>query len=990
MTNFSFTKIDVPAAAGTYQYISVDGDDAAGEAVGNYGSVDGDGDGTFHGLTATGSNGITSDPPGSSNTDIVGITSSGEIFGDYVDWENRQHGFVETNGVVTPVDIFLANSTVVDGVTNAGVIYGTFADGANGVHGFIDNNGNFTGVDVAGAFSTSVAGINAAGTIVGEYSDAQFVGHGFVETNGAFTTIDPAGSIYTSMVGISDSGEIAGNYQDSSNYYFGFVDNDGMISKINIPGAISSGVSAINAAGEIVGYYIDSGNNVHGFVDNGGVITTVDGPGATQTDILGISATGVISGYYNDASGQHGFVGTLPTSTIESFGTTNLVEVGNNYFLEGTAGAPSAELKYDGTAFTAGEWGAWSPIGVEATATGYEVAFKVAGGNTYTVWDTDQNGNIITDPIGTVSGTSTALEALEPSFHQDLNGDGVIGIPGATVIEQFGATSLDQIGNGFFMYANGTATGPELKYDGTPWVSGEWGAWAPIAAEATATGYEVAFKVVGSNTYTVWDTDSGGSITVDPIGTVSGNSTALEMLEPSFHQDLNGDGVFGLPPIERAGSTSLVAIGNDYFLNGDNGTVGPELKYGGTPFTANEWGGWMPIGAEAIATGYEVAWKYTGADLYTVWDTDSNGNITSDPIGTVSGSSAALQALEPGFYQDLNGDGLIDLSTTVIEAKGDILLTQNPLAQPSEIDAGATLELTGADSLYVEFLGPTGTLMLDHSTEFNGQVLNLAGNGNLPSSDQLDLRDIGFGPGTTVGYAGTSVGGILTVSDAQNHTAHITLAGDYTSSTFSLSSDGSGGTIVIDPVDNQPAAGGSLSFSDPDPTDTPAVSVTPQNGGAFYLGSFVANAPTAANGQITVGWHFNFNASPVAETVTQSYAVTVADHHADGTTSAATQTVSITIAGPGNDAFVFHPGTGSDTIVNAASSDTIEPDGFSGVTSGNQLATLLNEAQTGQMQSLFRAVNGGHDTLINLGNHDSIMLTGVQIADLHASDFLIH
>ena len=60
------------------------------------------------------------------------------------------------------------------------------------------------------------------------------------------------------------------------------------------------------------------------------------------------------------------------------------------------------------------------------------------------------------------------------------------------------------------------------------------------------------------------------------------------------------------------------------------------------------------------------------------------------------------------------------------------------------------------------------------------------------------------------------------------------------------------------------------------------------------------------------------------------------------------------------------------------------------MTSNSQLATLLHEAQTGQAQTLFESVNGGHDTLINLGNHDSITLTDVQIADLHASHFIIH
>jgi VCBS repeat-containing protein len=369
-----------------------------------------------------------------------------------------------------------------------------------------------------------------------------------------------------------------------------------------------------------------------------------------------------------------------------------------------------------------------------------------------------------------------------------------------------------------------------------------------------------------------------------------------------------------------------------------------------------------------------------------VWDTDSSGNITTDPIGTVSGSTA-LEALEPSFYQDLNGDGVIGLSTAVIEVTGDRLLTLSTITQAAAIDAGATLELAGADSGSVTFNGSTGTLILEHSAMFSGQLFDFTGDGNLSSSDQIDLRDIAFGPGTTVGYAGTASSGTLTVSDTEGDTANISLAGNYTGSTFSLSSDGNGGTIVIDPADNHPAAEGTLSFSDPDPTDTHSVSVTSQNGGAGYLGSFVADA---ANGQDTVGWHFNFDSSPVTQTVTQSYAVTVADHHADGTTSAATQMVSVTIAGPGNDAFVFHPGVGSDTIVNAASSDIIELDGFAAVANSNQLASLLHDAQTGQAQSLFHSVNGGHDTVIDLGNHDSITLSDVQIADLHASNFIIH
>ena len=55
----------------------------------------------------------------------------------------------------------------------------------------------------------------------------------------------------------------------------------------------------------------------------------------------------------------------------------------------------------------------------------------------------------------------------------------------------------------------------------------------------------------------------------------------------------------------------------------------------------------------------EVAFKLTGADLYTVWDTDTAGNLTADLIGSVSGNSGELVAAEKSFHQDLNGDGMI-------------------------------------------------------------------------------------------------------------------------------------------------------------------------------------------------------------------------------------------------------------------------------------------------------------------------------------------
>ena len=79
---------------------------------------------------------------------------------------------------------------------------------------------------------------------------------------------------------------------------------------------------------------------------------------------------------------------------------------------------------------------------------------------------------------------------------------------------------------------------------------------------------------------------------------------------------------------------------------------------------AGQFGGWTPIGAEQTASGYQVAWKLPGADQYIVWDTDSNGNYTSESA-YMSGASTALQSFETSFHQDLNGDGAIGVPGTV-------------------------------------------------------------------------------------------------------------------------------------------------------------------------------------------------------------------------------------------------------------------------------------------------------------------------------------
>src|SRR5437763_11901852 len=127
-------------------------------------------------------------------------------------------------------------------------------------------------------------------------------------------------------------------------------------------------------------------------------------------------------------------------------------DMSNNFYCNTIMSYSGPSLKYAGAAFaSSGQVGTWTPIGAEQTASGYEVAWKMPGADQYTVWNTDNSGNYTNSPVGVVSGASVALQSLESSFHQDLNGDGSIG-PVTTVIESFGLTRLTEAGNGYFLF----------------------------------------------------------------------------------------------------------------------------------------------------------------------------------------------------------------------------------------------------------------------------------------------------------------------------------------------------------------------------------------------------------------------------------------------------------------------------------------------------------------------------------------------------------
>jgi serralysin len=516
----------------------------------------------------------------------------------------------------------------------------------------IGGNGNDT--LIANDTGCTLSGSGGNDTLTGGAGNDKLIGGSGVDN----LTGGSSGDIFVFLLG--NSSATSGQHDRITDFVSGNDDIDlSGFDAISSTGSYDQfkflGTAAFSGAAGELNYFYNSSTGVTTLQGD----TNGDGVADFAIDLTGNIAIGL-----SDLIGVY----SVPV-IVEAYGNTSLTVVGGNYALNPSGGGTGPLLKY-GSVITVGQYGAWTFIGAEQTSNGYEVALYLPGSDQYTVWNTDINGNVVSNGTGgIVSGSSNVLKSLEPSFQQDLNGDGVIGVPSAVVIESYGNTSLAVVGNNYALNPSGGGTGPLLKY-GSVITVGQYGAWTFIGAEQTASGYEVALHLPGSDQYTVWNTDFDGNVVSNGTGgIVSGASNALESLEPSFQQDLNGDGVIGIAAttvvIEAYGNTSLTVVGSNYALNPSGGGTGPLLKYG-SAVTVGQYGAWTFIGAEQISGGYEVALHLSGSDQYTVWNTDINGNVVSNGTGgIVSGSSNALRSLEPSFQQDLNGDGVIGVQASV-------------------------------------------------------------------------------------------------------------------------------------------------------------------------------------------------------------------------------------------------------------------------------------------------------------------------------------
>ena len=171
--------------------------------------------------------------------------------------------------------------------------------------------------------------------------------------------------------------------------------------------------------------------------------------------------------------------------------------------------------------------------------------------------------------------------------------------------------------------------------------------------------------------------------------------------------------------------------------------------------------GVMEVEAGGIADTTTINY-HGGQDVYGM---AKNTTVNGGEQAIWSGGGAIGTVVKGGGLE-LVGAGGVAVNTTL-----------NPNAT-ERVQAGGT-----ADG--VTFTSTNALLDLDTANSLTGPI------SGFEFADQIDLRNVQFGAGTTFNFSQ----GVLTVSDGST-VAKLSLLGQYTNADFSLSSDGHGGTFI--------------------------------------------------------------------------------------------------------------------------------------------------------------------------------------------------
>jgi probable HAF family extracellular repeat protein len=597
-------------------------------------------------------------------------------------------------------------------------------------------------------------------------------------TTGAITLVSahasgvPADGGVSQVAGFSPDGTKVVFYSDATNLVSG---SSGLQTYMkDLTSGTVTLVSTNGSGGN--SYYSPAGNAIAYDTLNGGtsqILLRSVTPGAIADENTPLTISGITASL---APGQ----GNDTLSLTLSVGHGSLA-LGSTAGLTITSGGTDGTLSFSGS--QADISGALASGVIYAPAAGF------AGGDTLTVTATDTAQN-----SSTASTTKTLALTVNAGSFTFTRLDDPVGVNGETMAS--GINSAGQIvgsydGQHGFLFANGNYTTVD----------------DPSSTVTGARGINSAGQIVGSY---------GGSYS---DGFVDDNGTFVTLDVPQ---------ALATHPVDINSAGQIVG---NYSIHYSSGTTTNAFLYSaGTFITLSGPQGATGDGAEGINSAGQIVGFYTAGSPIPHGFVFSNGGYTTidDPLGIngtiAEGINDAGQIV--GYYYDgsnnthgflYSGGNFVTIDDPAgnntkpldINNAGQIVgfyldssgehgfIAVDPPNATVVITDGNKVELNTDASPDVKFGGSVGTLRLDQSASFTGQISCFS------AQDRIDLGDIGFGASTTIGFVpnASGTGGTLTVGDG-THTASLALLGQYMASTFVTSADGHGGTLITETPPN--------------------------------------------------------------------------------------------------------------------------------------------------------------------------------------------
>nr|WP_162093067.1 AIDA repeat-containing protein [Bradyrhizobium sp. ORS 278] len=723
------------------------------------------------------------------NGGVLVVGSGGSASGTVV----TSGGLLELLGGATAVGTVLQQGAILDvgsGFTETGYIVGSgmilAVEAGGAASGTVVQSGGT--LELAGGSWTNTT-ISAGGTL---YATSGASLSNYTVSSGV--TLEVGAGAAVSNVTVSSGGELA-IYGGSVT---GVVTAGGSVVVNNTGSATAStgqtvsgltvssgGVLTVAAGATARNIAVASGGQLTNFGTTSGAVVSSGGAATVSAGSLSILA-GQTAWNVSVNSGANLVVssgGTADNASIASGGhlVVNGTVVGATISNGGAVVSSGGVLELDGQSANGVTVSSGGALIVDFSASASNVT--VASGGSLSV--VGYNSNLVGASIATgASAVVSGFAQLRVQSGQTVNGV-TVAADGLLYVTSGGRASGTVVSSGgtLEVFAGGVASATTVLNGGT----------YEVGSGLTQTGYVVAsgtiLEVASGGVVSGTSVSSGG--TLELLGGAAANGTTYA--SGSFLEIVSGTTLSSY--VTSANVTLEIGAGGT--VNGAtvNGSTALAVLYGGTlnNATVNSGGSLVvdgTVNGATVAAGGSVTVGAWGKLNVSSGQTVRSVSVTSGgSLSIAAGATASGTVVSNAGQIVVRGTAS---GSTISSGGAEVVTSGGTLS--SAVVAGGMLEVMSGGSASGITLSSGGTLKLDTSVSYGATISGFG----LP--DHLDLADISFGSSTTLSFAeaANNQSGTLTVSDGV-HTAHLVLAGQYTTSRFTMASDGQGGTLVSDP-----------------------------------------------------------------------------------------------------------------------------------------------------------------------------------------------